>query len=232
MFSSIASGIENQDPATLLPTNTDSTVIAGYRAQLKVMAKAARSNNTAWLQMGLGGNPFGSLDQWIFNIHPLSRGTVNIDPANPNAEPLVDYRMLSNPVDLRVAIALFRAVRNYFASQGAMKRLSAVETKPGANVTSDADIAKYLLTTLNPSQYHPVGTAAMLPLRLGGVVDDELKVHGIEGLSIVDASIMPLIVGGTTQSTVYAVAEKVSTISRTIANYSQFQAADLIKARA
>jgi choline dehydrogenase len=215
VFSSIASDIENQDPATLLPANTDSTIVAGYRAQLQLMAKAARSNNTAWLQMGLGGNPFGSTDQWIFNIHPLSRGTVNIDTSNPNAEPLVDYRMLSNPVDLRVAIALFRGVRDYFTSQGEMKRLSAVETKPGANVTSDEDIGKYLSTTLNPSQYHPVGTAAMLPLRLGGVVDDELKVHGVERLSIIDASIMPLIVGATTQSTVYAIAEKVSISSRT-----------------
>jgi choline dehydrogenase len=181
------------------------------------MAKAARSKNTAWLQMGLGGNPFGSPDQWVFNIHPLSRGTVNIDPADPNGEPLVDYRMLSNPVDLRVAIALFRGVRNFFNSQGEVKRLSPIETKPGVNITSDADIAKYLLTTLNPSQYHPVGTAAMVPLRLGGVVDDELKVYGVDGLSVVDASIIPLIPGGTTQSTVYAIGEKAS---------------DLIKARA
>ncbi|PVH88936.1 GMC oxidoreductase [Cadophora sp. DSE1049] len=216
-FSSIASNIETLDPASVLPPGTDPTIVAGYRAQLKLMASAARSKNTAWLQMGLGGNPFGLSDQWVFNIHPLSRGTVHLDPTDPNGEPLVDYRMLSNPVDLRVAVALFKGIRMYYASQGAMKRLTPVETKPGANVTSDAEIESFLKRTLDPSQYHPVGTCPKMPLELGGVVDEELKVYGVEGLSVVDASIMPLIVGATTQSTVYAVAEK---------------AADLIKARA
>ncbi|KAG4437134.1 hypothetical protein IFR05_007396 [Cadophora sp. M221] len=217
VYSSIASDISILDPASVLPPGTDATIIAGYGAQLKLMAAAARSKNTAWLQMGLGGNPFGIPDQWVFNIHPLSRGTVHLNPSDPNGEPLVDYRMLSNPVDIRVAIALFKGTRAYFSSQGAMKTLTPVETKPGLNVTSNADIEDYLRRTLDPSQYHPVGTCPKMPLKLGGVVDEELKVYGVEGLSVVDASIMPLIVGATTQSTVYAVAEK---------------AADLIKARA
>ncbi|KAH7360400.1 GMC oxidoreductase-like protein [Rhexocercosporidium sp. MPI-PUGE-AT-0058] len=217
LYTSIASEISHLDPASALPPNTDRTIIAGYRAQLKLMASAARSKNTAWLQMGLGGNPFGFADQWVFNIHPLSRGTVHLNASDPNGEPLVDYRMLSNPVDLHVAVALFKGTRTYFNSQGAMKRLTPVETKPGLNVTSNADIEDYLKRTLDPSQYHPVGTCPKMPLELGGVVDEELMVYGVEGLSVVDASIMPLTVGATTQSTVYAVAEK---------------AADLIKARA
>ncbi|KAL2074622.1 hypothetical protein VTL71DRAFT_8400 [Oculimacula yallundae] len=216
IYSSIASSISQLDPASALPANTDPTIIAGYTAQLKLMAAAARSENTAWFQMGLGGNPFGNSDQWVFNIHPLSRGTVNIDPSNPNGEPLVDYRMLSNPIDLQVAIALFKGTRAYY-NQGAMKTLTPVETKPGLNVSSDAEIGEYLKETLDPSQYHPVGTCPMMSLELGGVVDNDLKVYGVEGLSVVDGSMMPLIVGATTQATVYAVAEK---------------AADLIKARA
>lgn len=200
------------------------------------MASAARSKKTAWLQMGLGGNPFGLSDQWVFNIHPLSRGTVHLDPTDPNGEPLVDYRMLSNPVDLRVAVALFKGIRSYYASQGAMKRLTPVETKPGANVTSDAEIESFLKGTLDPSQYHPVGTCPMMPLEMGGVVDETLRVYGVEGLSVVDASMMPLIVGATTQSTVYAVAEKVSRKNlacRAIRYTDPFEkAADLIKARA
>lgn len=91
-----------------------------------------------------------------------------------------------------------------------MASLTPVETKPGLNVTSDKDIGDYLKTVLNPSEYHPVGTCPKMPLELGGVVDEELKVHGVRGLSIIDASIMPLTVGATTQSTVYAIAEKVS----------------------
>jgi choline dehydrogenase-like flavoprotein len=210
MYTSISTAMETQDPASSLPAGTDPTVVAGYEAQLKLMATAARSNNTAWMQMGLGGNPFGITDQWGFNIHPLSRGTVFLDPSNPSAEPLVDYRMLSNPIDLDVAIGLFKGLRVYFTSQGAMASLTPVETKPGLNVTSDKDIGDYLKTVLNPSEYHPVGTCPKMPLELGGVVDEELRVHGVRGLSIIDASIMPLTVGATTQSTVYAIAEKVS----------------------
>ncbi|CZT07801.1 related to alcohol oxidase [Rhynchosporium agropyri] len=216
-YPTIATSISQLDPASALPPSTDRTIIAGYRLQLHLMARAVRCKNTAWFQMGLGGNPFGSPDQWVFNIHPLSRGTVHLDPADPHGEPLVDYRMLSNPIDLRVAIALFRGTRAYFGSGGAMKLLSPVETKPGVDIKSDADIGTFLKRTLDPSQYHPVGTCAKMPLELGGVVDEELMVHGVHGLSVVDASIMPLIVGATTQATVYAVAEK---------------AADLIKARA
>lgn len=67
-----------------------------------------------------------------------------------------------------------------------------------------------LASTLNTSQYHPVGACPKMPLEIGGVVDEELKVYGVKGPSVVDASIMPLIVGDTTQSTVYAIAEKVS----------------------
>jgi choline dehydrogenase len=210
MYSSISTAMETQDPALSLPAGTDPTVIAGYAAQLKLMALAARSNNTAWMQMGLGGNPFGILDQWGFNVHPLSRGTVFLDPANPTAEPLVDYRMLSNPIDLSVAIALFKGLRVYFTSQGPMASLTPVETKPGLNVTSDEDIGEYLKTVLNPSEYHPVGTCPKMPIGLGGVVDEELRVHGVWGLSVVDASVMPLTVAATTQGTVYAIAEKVS----------------------
>lgn len=213
MYSSIATEMENQDPASFLPPGTHPTVIAGYHSQLKVMAKAARSNNTAWLQMGLGGNPFGITDQWGFNIHPMSRGTVHLDPSNPTGEPLVDYRMLSNPIDLRVAIGLFRGLRTYFSSQGAMKTLTPVETRPGTNVTSDEDIGRYIAGVLNPSEYHPVGTCPKMPREMGGVVDEELRVHGVGGLRIVDASVMPLTVGATTQATVYAIAEKVSLLN-------------------
>jgi choline dehydrogenase-like flavoprotein len=61
-----------------------------------------------------------------------------------------------------------------------------------------------------PSSFHPIGTAAMMPQKLGGVVDENLLVYGVKGLSIVDASIMPDLPGSYTQQTVYAVAEKVS----------------------
>lgn len=234
MYASIAEEIESQDPASSLPENTHPTVIAGYSAQLNLLAKAARSNNTAWLQFGLGGNPFAAADQWVFNIHPLSRGTIYLDPSNPNGEPLVDYRMLSNPIDLKVAIGLLRGMRRYFASEGEMRKLGPVETKPGAEVTEEEDIGRFLRETMNPSEYHPVGSCPMMPLELGGVVDGESRVHGVRGLRVVDASVMPLTVGATTQATVYAIAEKVSVLKISGVYGAKIceQAADMIKAGA
>ena len=65
---------------------------------------------------------------------------------------------------------------------------------------------------MRPSFYHPVGTAALGPKDQGGVVGSDLKVHGVERLRVVDASVMPLIPGTHTSSTVYAVAEKAADI--------------------
>lgn len=107
-----------------------------------------------------------------------------------------------------MAIALFRATRTYFTSQDEMKRFSPVETKPGANVTSDAHIGAFLAPTLNPSRYHPVVTCPKMLLEMGGVVDEGLKVYGVKRLGAIDARIKPLIVGATTQTTIYAIAEK------------------------
>jgi len=211
-FDSIAADIEGQNAAKLLPDGTDPTVIAGYGAQLMLMAKAARSKNTAWIQFPLRGTE----SSYIFDIHPLSRGSVTIDPSDPNGEPLVDYRSLSNPVDLRVMVELFKTVRAYFKRAGSIQTLSPVEISPGANVTSDEEIAKYMTANFGPSAYHPVGTCAKMPKDIGGVVDEDLRVHGIRGLTVADASIMPLIVGATTQSTVYAIAEKVFILSAAV----------------
>lgn len=204
-YSSIASDLEKLDPASLLPNSTDKTVIAGYAAQLKVMVAAVQSNNTAWLQFGLRG--LSSMN--VNNMHPLSRGSVNINASNPNGDPVVDYRALTNPVDTRIEVLLLKAIRNYFSQQGEIQKLGPVEILPGMNVTTDADLERYVRDTVTPTQYHPVGTCAKMPLELGGVVDEELLVHGIQQLSVVDASVIPLIVGATLQATVYAVAEKV-----------------------
>jgi choline dehydrogenase len=84
------------------------------------------------------------------------------------------------------------------------------EVAPGANVTSDYDLGEFIRGVMWPTVFHPIGTCAMLPRALGGVVDDELKVYGTRGLRVVDASVIPMLPGAYTQQTTYAIAEKVS----------------------
>lgn len=90
-----------------------------------------------------------------------------------------------------------------------LRQTRRLEHEWGTHITTDSDLAKYIRDTIRPTQYHPVGTCATMPLELGGVVDEELMVYGIRRLSIVDANVIPWIVGATLQGTVYAVAEKV-----------------------
>ncbi|KAH4036926.1 hypothetical protein HBH98_127750 [Parastagonospora nodorum] len=200
-----------QDPTPYLPSTYESTLIAGFKAQQVLTAKLLARDDSAAYEILIGVGPAGSgaLER------SLSRGTININTTSPLSEPVVDYRTFSNPLDIELAISLVQFSRK-FNSLNAFASLGAVEVAPGMNVTSDADIATFLRKTFEPTLYHPAGTASMLPEKLGGVVGTDLLVHGIKGLSVVDASIIPFLPATHTCTTVYAVAEK---------------AADLIKER-
>lgn len=166
-----------------------------------------RSTGIAFYNLFLLGGPGEGA---IVMLHPLSRGTININPADPYfSEPIIDYRALSNPADVQVMIEFTRFTRRYMKVPS-LAIYQPRETTPGINVTSDADLEDFLRRTLSPTTYHPVGTSAMMPLELGGVVDQKLLVYGVEKLSVVDASIMPNLPGAYTQQSVYAIAEKAS----------------------
>lgn len=173
----------------------------GYANQIDSMKDLLSSPEAAVFEY-----PIGSRALMAF-LKPLSRGTVNIDPSNPLAKPLVNYRTFTHPLDLRLFINGIKMFRRLYSTTSA-KTLGPVELFPGSTVQTDEDWAKWLKTSVNPSFYHPVGTAALGPKSRGGVVGPDLRVHGVAGLRVVDASVMPLIPGTHTSSTVYAVAEK------------------------
>lgn len=110
-------------------------------------------------------------------LHTMSRGTIRINPLNPNSEPLVDYAALSNPTDVDLMIEYVRLVRRVFASP-TLAQYSPVEQYPGANVTSDKALGDWIRSVYTPFGYHPIGTAAKMPQELGGVVNEALQVHG------------------------------------------------------
>ncbi|KAF2843525.1 GMC oxidoreductase [Patellaria atrata CBS 101060] len=206
----IVSRYEAQDPAQFLPANSDPTIVAGYAAFQKLHVKLLRDRDTNLLWYPLQGMPGGI----VMSMHVVSHGTINIDPANPNAEPIVDYRALSNPVDLDIMAANIEFMRKYMNSSD-FAPYGPRETFPGTSVTGEA-LREWIRQNLIPTNFHPIATAAKKPLEMGGVVGEDLRVHGTERLSVVDGSIMPLLPGANTQSTVYMLAEK---------------AVDLIKAR-
>lgn len=203
-FEELAAAFEVQDPTTHLPVGYTAEQVEGYRQQQKVWAGLMRSKGVVFLEMMMSG-PGGSIQ----NLHCQSRGTVLIDPADPQGEMVVDYRAGSNEIDIRVMVEMVKFMRRYMTT-GELAAYEAVETSPGANVTSDEDLAAWARGVIIPSVYHPVSTAAKMPREWGGVVGEDLLVYGVQRLSIVDASIFPTIVGATTSMTVYAVAEKVS----------------------
>lgn len=94
-----------------------------------------------------------------------------------------------------------------------MQEIGTAESYPGANITSDHDIAASIRKFATSTWSHPSGSLSMMKREYGGVVDSKLRVYGVERLRVVDASIMPLIPGTHTSSTVYAVAERVNHLS-------------------
>lgn len=208
LTATLAASIAAQPPSAHLPPDTHPSIIAGYAAQKTLLHASFLSNTSALLEHLFQGSPRGT----AILLKPLSRGTITLNPRAPLADPVVDYRLLSNPLDLQLHIRMQQFLRAHFTSAPALAPLRVAELDPGPLLPSDADVAHWLVdkNKLFASNAHQVGTAAMMPRALGGVVDGRLRVWGTRGLRVVDCSIVPLIPGAHTMATAYAVAEKVS----------------------
>ncbi|MEQ8897092.1 MAG: GMC family oxidoreductase N-terminal domain-containing protein [Roseovarius sp.] len=141
----------------------------------------------------------------VCNLRPESRGSVHLRAGDISGAPEIRPRYLSADADRIVAVESLRAARRLMQTAG-MARYSPEEVLPGPSCDSDEDLeeaAGQVGTTI----FHPVGTARMGEGPMA-VVDDRLRVHGISGLRVADASIMPTIVSGNTQAPVTMIAEK------------------------
>ncbi|OSS54584.1 hypothetical protein B5807_00299 [Epicoccum nigrum] len=138
--------------------------------------------------------------------HPLSKGYVHISSRNISDKPTINPNYLSHPYDLQAATNLAKFMRK-IASTKPLRDVWTEEYEPGQAVQTDKDWEKYALAN-TLSIYHPIGTAALLPEKDGGVVDSNLNVYGIQGLRVVDASIIPLLPSAHLQTLVYGIAEK------------------------
>lgn len=138
-------------------------------------------------------------------LRPKSRGKVFLNSANPQDKIKVDFNFLAEKEDEKTLVEGIRLIRKVMAAE-ALDEYRGEELHPGAHVQSDEDILQKCKERLGLI-YHPVGTCKMGNDPMA-VVDDQLRVHGLKNLRVVDASIMPTLISGNTNAPVVAIAEK------------------------
>ena len=150
---------------------------------------------------------FNAITASVCNLNPTSRGTVHIRSAKFEDAPAIAPNYLSTEQDRKIAADSLRLTRR-IVSQPALQKYQPEEFKPGVQFQTDAELAK-LAGDIATTIFHPVGTTKMgREDDAMAVVDARLKVHGVAGLRVVDAGIMPLITSGNTNSPTLMIAEK------------------------
>ncbi|GIZ42013.1 hypothetical protein CKM354_000529400 [Cercospora kikuchii] len=141
--------------------------------------------------------------------HPFSRGSVHINSAKASEYPIIDPKYLSHPLDVKLLAAAALHLQSVVQTPPLSNLLAGNGTiyQPGYHKLDEANVEDWVRESLQ-SEYHPCGTAAMLPREHGGVVDERFRVYGVEGLRVIDASVFPLIPRANIQSLVYAIAER------------------------
>ena len=136
---------------------------------------------------------------------PRSRGTVTLRDADPRSQPVIDPNYWGDPYDREMSLRGFKLAREIMA-QEAFRPFVLCERHPGPEVQSDAEIAAYA-RRVGKTDYHPVGTCKMGSDEMA-VVDPALKVRGLDGLRVIDSSVMPMLPSGNTNAPTIMVAEK------------------------
>lgn len=219
-----------------LPADTDPSVQRGYTQQRTQQIRLLRDTTQGAVE--ILADSIGTLS--VAMQRPLSRGTVRPRSADIFDRPLVDPRYCSDPFDCLVlarallfncALIHTRPMAElqpvvqapYFcpdvfsSSSGNWTTGSVVEADRNDTNARMLELVKQNLVT----EFHPSGTTAMLPRELGGVVDTELLVYGTSNLRVVDAGIMPMVLGAHLQAAVYAIAERAADIIKEEDGYGQ-----------
>jgi choline dehydrogenase len=171
-----------------------------------------RSANIEWhvqpLSLDKFGDPlhnFPAITPSVCNLRPSSRGWVRIKSSDPAAYPEIRLNYLSTEDDRRIAVAAMRFTRRIMAAK-ALAKYQPEEYRPGRAIANDNELAR-AAGELGTTIFHPVGTCKMGRDPMA-VVDDELRVHGVERLRVIDASVFPRITSGNTNAPTYVIAEK------------------------
>ncbi|MCJ1429120.1 hypothetical protein MMC29_007033, partial [Sticta canariensis] len=202
-FRSIIGKAKSQSVKAFYPADVHPSIITGHERQRQLLFDLYATTDTAVMETGFNGGASFPLTL----LKPLSRGTVLINTTDPLQPPRIDWGAFTNPVDLEMMIAAVRKQRELLATE-AMMEIEPVELAPGANLTSDEQLRVALRQQVVPTYSHLCSTCSMMKREYGGVVGPNLKVYDLDRLSVIDASIIPLIPSTHISATVYAVAEK------------------------
>ena len=142
-----------------------------------------------------------------YQLRPNSMGSIHICSPDPYKHPSIKFNFLSHDLDKRVLINAVKIMRNIVEAKP-MDLIRDFEHSPGASVSTDDEIEQYIRETAETG-FHPSGTCRMGP-GSNSVVNDELKIHGLNGIRVADASIFPTIPSGNTNAACIMVGEKVS----------------------
>jgi choline dehydrogenase len=179
------------------------------RPDIQVVFQAARRNTNAFpLPLGHG------FAINIVGLYPKSRGRILLSSNDPCAAPVVDANLFSHPDDVQTLLRGLKIGRRV-AHAAAFARYRASEVQPGTTVREDGPLLDYIRRTAS-TVHHPTSTCRMGP-DSASVVDEQLRVRGVDGLRVVDASIFPSVVGGNTNAAVVMIAEKAADMIREIA---------------
>ncbi len=145
-------------------------------------------------------------------LQPFSRGSVHINSTDRTAQPAIDAKFFQVDFDGQLSVATARFVRKFLTTAPLSDMVNASSLVPGfALVPEDATDAQWLDWIKTTSQYQPnyhhLGTCAMLPQSMGGVVDNDFRVYGTENVRVVDLSVVPLQVAGHSTALLYGIAE-------------------------
>jgi choline dehydrogenase len=209
------SAVQAQYEATRQGLLTSNIAEAG--AFLDTAAGGAPGLQGFFLPYCMTESPMDAFQPWCHGVsfvfyvnRPASRGRIALASADPLDQPLIDPRYLSAPEDLPQFVAGLRMARDILHAPP-LGGLLGRELGPGMNAQSDAELAAFVRDRGSATIFHPVGTCKM-GMDDWSVVDPELRVHGLDGLRVVDASVMPTLIGGNTNAPTIMIAEKAAAL--------------------
>jgi len=210
-YANITAQLSNQNATQYLPERyaKNAALLKGFLKQKEILVDRYVGDDAAITQLPIQAWGHSS----VTIQKPLPRGTIELNTTHPASPPVVQWNTLMNPIDKAVLGELVRFNRVHWAKK-ALSGYNPVEIQPGAQYQTDDDIVSVSaqMGALTPTFAHLSGGCSMMPEELGGCVSDQLLVYGVAKLSVVDASVLPLIPACNLQATMYTVSEKAADI--------------------